>query len=69
MTLVQNLALCLVEPYTIGLGPWNQPIQIPVQNLPILQKINTSTVHDIVCKLIEGVLDPLVQVIDEDTEP
>ncbi|KAK4819760.1 hypothetical protein QYF61_010895 [Mycteria americana] len=38
---VQDPALSLVEPPTIGLGPWIQPVQVPLQSLPALQQINT----------------------------
>ncbi|KAK4825953.1 LOW QUALITY PROTEIN: hypothetical protein QYF61_003471 [Mycteria americana] len=34
---VQDLALGLVEPHTIGLGPWIQPVQVPLQSLPALK--------------------------------
>ncbi|KAK4815525.1 hypothetical protein QYF61_003217 [Mycteria americana] len=54
---VQDLALSLVEPHTIGLGPSIQP----VQSLPTLKQINTPTQTGVICKLAEGVLDPLVK--------
>ncbi|RMB96519.1 hypothetical protein DUI87_27007 [Hirundo rustica rustica] len=37
----QDPALGLVEPHTIGLSPWIQPGQIPLQSLPALQQTNT----------------------------
>ncbi|KAK4814017.1 hypothetical protein QYF61_004647 [Mycteria americana] len=37
---VQDLALGLVEPHTIDLGPSIQPVQVPLQSLPTLQQIN-----------------------------
>ncbi|KAK4818248.1 hypothetical protein QYF61_009423 [Mycteria americana] len=49
---VQDLALGLVEPHTTGLGP--------------LVQINTPTQLGVICKLADGALDPLVQIIDED---
>ncbi|KAK4813083.1 hypothetical protein QYF61_007585 [Mycteria americana] len=39
---VQDLALGLVEPHTIDLGPSIQPVQVPLQSLPTL-KINKLT--------------------------
>ncbi|KAK4821657.1 hypothetical protein QYF61_026755 [Mycteria americana] len=63
---VQDLALSLVEPHTIGLGPSIQPVQIPLQSLPTLKQINTPTQFGVVCKLTEGALDPLIQIIDKD---
>ncbi|KAK4827772.1 hypothetical protein QYF61_021517 [Mycteria americana] len=61
---VQDPALGLVEPHTIGLGPSIQP----VQSLPTLKQINTPTQLGVICKLTEGALDPLVQIIDKDVK-
>jgi len=36
----QDPALGLVEPYTVGLSPSIQPVQIPLQSLPTLKQIN-----------------------------
>ncbi|KAK4826455.1 hypothetical protein QYF61_009182 [Mycteria americana] len=66
VTQVQDLALGLVEAHTMGLGPSIQPVQIPLQSLPTLQQINTPTQLGVICKLTEGALDPLVQIIDKD---
>ncbi|KAK4829125.1 hypothetical protein QYF61_002204 [Mycteria americana] len=63
---VQDLALGLVEPHTIDLGPWIQPVQVPLQSLPTLKQINTPTQLGVTCKLTEGALDPFVQIIDKD---
>ncbi|KAK4831110.1 LOW QUALITY PROTEIN: hypothetical protein QYF61_015413 [Mycteria americana] len=63
---VQDLALGLVEPHTIGLGPSIQPVQVPLQSLPTLKQINTPTQLGVICKLTEGALDPFVQIIDKD---
>ncbi|KAK4810597.1 hypothetical protein QYF61_007334 [Mycteria americana] len=63
---VQDLALSLVEPHTIGPSPSIQPVQVPLQSLPPLQQINTSTQLGVICKLPEGALDPFVQIIDKD---
>ncbi|KAK4820051.1 hypothetical protein QYF61_017897 [Mycteria americana] len=63
---VQDLALGLVEPHTIGPNPSIQPVQVPLQSLPTLQQINTPTQLGVVCKLTEGALDPFVHIIDKD---
>ncbi|KAK4824048.1 hypothetical protein QYF61_009639 [Mycteria americana] len=68
VTQVQDLALGLVKPHTIGLGPWIQPVQVPLQSLPTLKQINTPTPLGVVCKLTESTLDPLVQIIDKDVK-
>ncbi|KAK4827428.1 hypothetical protein QYF61_017866 [Mycteria americana] len=66
VTQVQDPALGLVKPHTIGLSPSIQPVQIPLQSLPILKQINTPTELGVISKLTEGALDPLVQIIDKD---
>ncbi|KAK4821282.1 hypothetical protein QYF61_017646 [Mycteria americana] len=65
---VQDLALGLVKPHTIDLGPSIQPVQVPLQSLPTLQQINTPTQLGVVCKLTESTLDPFVQIIDKDVK-
>ncbi|KAK4821864.1 hypothetical protein QYF61_004341 [Mycteria americana] len=63
---VQDLALGLVKPHTIGPSASIQPVQVPLQSLPTLQQINTPTQLGVICKLTEGALDPLAQIIDKD---
>ncbi|KAK4817813.1 hypothetical protein QYF61_027864 [Mycteria americana] len=63
---LQDLALGLVESHTTGPSPWIQPVQIPLQSLPPLKQINTPTQLGVICKLTEGALDPLIQIIDKD---
>ncbi|KAK4809955.1 hypothetical protein QYF61_002912 [Mycteria americana] len=63
-TQVQDPALSLVEPHTIGLGPSIQPVQVPLQSLPTLKQISTPAQLGVVCKLTNGALNPLVQIID-----
>ncbi|KAK4827207.1 hypothetical protein QYF61_015235 [Mycteria americana] len=65
---VQDLALGLVKPHTIDLGPLIQPVQVPLQSLPTLQQINTPAQLGVICKLTEGALDPFVQIIDKDVK-
>ncbi|KAK4820924.1 hypothetical protein QYF61_008645 [Mycteria americana] len=66
VTQVQDLALGLVKPHTIDLSPLMQPVQTPLQSLPTLQQINTPAQFGVICKLTEGALNPLVQIIDKD---
>ncbi|KAK4820565.1 hypothetical protein QYF61_001628 [Mycteria americana] len=63
---VQDLALGLVKPHTIDLGPSIQPVQVPLQSLPPLKQINTPTQLGVICKLTESTLNPFVQIIDKD---
>ncbi|KAK4819907.1 hypothetical protein QYF61_014642 [Mycteria americana] len=62
----QDPALGLVEPHTIDLSPLIQPVQVPLQSLPALQQINTPAQFGVICRLSEGALDPLIQIIDKD---
>ncbi|KAK4811287.1 hypothetical protein QYF61_023339 [Mycteria americana] len=66
VTQVQDLALGLVEPHTTDLSPSIQPVQIPLQSLPTLKQIDTPSQFDVICKLTEGALNPLIQIIDKD---
>ncbi|KAK4824898.1 hypothetical protein QYF61_021138 [Mycteria americana] len=66
VTQVQDLALGLVKPHTVGLGPLIQPVQIPLQSLPTLKQINTPAQLGVICKLTEGALNPFIQIIDKD---
>ncbi|KAK4832009.1 hypothetical protein QYF61_020447 [Mycteria americana] len=68
VTQAQDLALGLVKPHTIDLGPSIQPVQVPLQSLPTLKQINTPTQLGVICKLTESVLDPLIQIIDKDVK-
>ncbi|KAK4832110.1 hypothetical protein QYF61_020737 [Mycteria americana] len=68
VTQVQDLALGLVKPHTIDLGPSIQPVQVPLRSLPTLKQINTPTQLGVICKLAEGALDPLIQIIDKDVK-
>ncbi|KAK4827101.1 hypothetical protein QYF61_014203 [Mycteria americana] len=66
VTQVQDPALGLVEPHTVGPSPSIQPVQVPLQSLPPLKQINTPTQLGVVCKLTEGALHPLIQIVDKD---
>ncbi|KAJ7414718.1 hypothetical protein BTVI_40416 [Pitangus sulphuratus] len=55
----------LVAIESIGLSP---SIQIPLQSLPALQQVNIPTQLSVICKLTEGALDPLVQIVNKDTK-
>ncbi|KAK4815625.1 LOW QUALITY PROTEIN: hypothetical protein QYF61_004840 [Mycteria americana] len=50
---VQDLALGLVKPHTVDLGPSIQPVQVPLQSLPTLKQINTPAQLGVICKLTE----------------
>ncbi|XP_064903935.1 olfactory receptor 14J1-like, partial [Columba livia] len=56
----------LVKIQTTDLSPMIQRVQIPLHGLPILQQINTPTQPGVICKLTEGALDTIIQIIDRD---
>ncbi|KAK4820813.1 hypothetical protein QYF61_007207 [Mycteria americana] len=64
VTKVQDQTLGLVKPHTIDLGPSIQPVQVPLQSLPTLKQIDTPTQFGVICKLTEGALNPLIQIMD-----
>ncbi|KAK4827205.1 hypothetical protein QYF61_015233 [Mycteria americana] len=66
VTQVQDPTLGLVEPHTVDLSPLIQPVQVSLQSLPTLKQINTPAQFGVICKLTEGALNPLVQIIDKD---
>ncbi|KAK4830776.1 hypothetical protein QYF61_013609 [Mycteria americana] len=59
VTQVQDLALSLAEPHTTGLDLLIQP------SLPTLKQINAPAQLGVICKLTEGALNPLIQIIDK----
>jgi len=68
VTQVQDLALGLIEPYTVGLNPSIQCVQMPLQSLPTLKQIDFPAQLSVTCKLTEGALNPLIQIIDTDVK-
>ncbi|PKU34227.1 protein hook hypothetical protein [Limosa lapponica baueri] len=61
-------AVEIVTPEIHGLGPLIQPVQMPLQSLSTLKHIDTPAQLGVVCKLTEGALYPLVQIIDKDVK-
>ena len=68
LTKVKDLAFCLAEVHTIGLSPAIQPVQIPLQGLPTPRQMDTFSQLDVICKLTEGALNALIQIINKDIE-
>ncbi|KAK4816042.1 hypothetical protein QYF61_011050 [Mycteria americana] len=62
---VQDLALGLVEPHKVHMGPLLELVQVPLDGNPSLRHVNCTTQLGVICKLAEGALDPTVYVIDE----
>jgi len=68
VTQVQDPALSLIEPHTVGLSLSIQPVQIALWSLPTHKQINTPSQLGVICKLTEGALNPLIQIIDKDVK-
>ncbi|KAK4805639.1 hypothetical protein QYF61_022397 [Mycteria americana] len=64
LTQVQDLALGLVEPHEVHMGPILKLVQVPLDGIPSLRRVNHTSQHSVVCKLAEGALNPSVCVID-----
>ena len=62
---MQDPALGLVELHPVGLSPVIQPVQIPLQGLTTARQINTSSQFGVTCKLTEGALNSIIQIISK----
>lgn len=49
----------------INLSPLIEPIQILLKSLPAFRQKNASSQLDVICKLAESALSPLVQIISK----
>ena len=63
---MQHLALGLVELHEVHAGPPLQPVKVPLNGIPSLQRVNQTTQLGVVGKLAEGALSPTVHVADKD---
>jgi len=54
---VQDLALGLVEPQEVHIGPLLELVQVPLDGIPSLRHVNCTTQLGVICKLAEGALD------------
>ncbi|CAN0123198.1 unnamed protein product, partial [Bubo scandiacus] len=68
LTHVQDFALGLVEPHEVHRGPPLELVQVPLDDIPSLRHVNSTTQLGVIFKLVEGALNPTVYVIDEDIE-
>ena len=65
-THVQDLALGLVEPHEFHTSPLLKLVQVPLDGIPSLRRVNRTTQLGAICKFAEGALDPTVSLTDED---
>ena len=62
-TQVQDLAFGFVEPHEVHMGPLLELVQVPLDGILSLRRVNRSTQFGAVCKLAEGVLDPTMSLM------
>ena len=60
-THMQDLALGLVELQEVCAGPPLQPVQVPLDGIPSLQRVDRTTQLGVISKLAEGAPDPTVR--------
>jgi len=65
---VQEITHGLVELHPIGLILSIQPVQIHLKGLLTPRQIDNYSQHGVTCKLTEGALSALIQVINKDIE-
>ncbi|KAK4816170.1 hypothetical protein QYF61_011552 [Mycteria americana] len=68
LTQVQDPALGLVRSHEVCMGPLLELVQVPLDGIPSLRRVNLTTQLGVICKLAEGALNPTVYVIDEDSK-
>ncbi|KAK4805635.1 hypothetical protein QYF61_009861 [Mycteria americana] len=66
LTQVQDLALGLVEPHEVHMGPLLELVHVPLDGISSLRSVSCTTPFGVICKFAEGALDPTVYVVDED---
>ena len=68
LTHVPVLALGLVELHEVHTGPPLQPVQVALDGIPSLQRVNCTTQLGVIGKLAEGALNPIVPVTNKDNK-
>ena len=66
LTHVQDLAFGLVEPHEVHTGSLLELIQVPLDDILSLRRVDCTTQPGVICKLAEGALNP--SVVHEDTK-
>ncbi|GAB0197909.1 cAMP-dependent protein kinase inhibitor alpha [Grus japonensis] len=65
---VTDLALGHVELHAVRTGPPLQPVKVPLDGIPSLQRVDHTTQLGVVGKLAEGALNPTVHDADKDVK-
>ncbi|KAK4818782.1 hypothetical protein QYF61_019128, partial [Mycteria americana] len=67
-THAQDLALGLAELHEVRTGPPLKPVNVPLDGIPSLQRVDHTTQLGVIGKLAEGALNPTVHVTDKDVK-
>ncbi|GAB0175715.1 cAMP-dependent protein kinase inhibitor alpha [Grus japonensis] len=65
---VQDFPLPFVELHEVPDSPFLQPVKIPPDGSMILWFISLCSQFGVICKLAEGTLYPIIQIINEDVK-
>ncbi|PKU41812.1 hypothetical protein llap_7885 [Limosa lapponica baueri] len=68
MSQVQDLALGLIELHEVDMDPPLKPVQVSLDGIPSLQRVDCTTQLGVVSKLAEGALYPTVRVSNKDVK-
>jgi len=58
LTEVQDLALGLVEPHEVHIGPLLELVQVLLNGILSFRRVHCTTHLGVICKLAEGALNP-----------
>jgi len=62
-TQMQDSSLGLVEPHEVHTGPLLKLVQVPLDGISSLRRVNCTTQLDVTCKLAEGALNPTMSLL------
>ncbi|PKU41108.1 hypothetical protein llap_8578 [Limosa lapponica baueri] len=62
------IVLGFVELHEVSMGPPLKPVQVPLDGIPSLMRVNHATQLGVIGKLAEGALYPTVYVSDKDVK-
>ena len=63
---MQDLALILVEPHEVHILPLVELVQVILDGIPSVRRVDCTAQLGVIGKLAEGAVDPAAYVIDED---
>ncbi|TRZ10903.1 hypothetical protein HGM15179_016205 [Zosterops borbonicus] len=66
LTQVQQLALRLVKPHEIPMGPLLDLVPVPLEGIPAFRYVSQTNQLGVICGPAEDAFDPFIDVINED---